>query len=565
MNGVPSYSVTKRFEKAHDEWRRALGLPAVNRYEAAIPGSPDRPYLPAFVRDARFDANSFTRWELARKARYERRNNWLMKRLQDVDVKYTVGPHGHVVIPASSDADWNAAMLEDYTAWCEAPFRDSALPMFQGDQLARKEMHIDGEVFENCTYLKMPGMASIPAIELVESHRVSSPGVEYEYPELGKDIVDGVQLSRDEGGELYGKPGGYHVRLGMDGEKWSYVRAFDPKRPIAGGMIHVCDPDRIGMARMVSEYAPVLNEISDLFLLWNFELDRAKANSEVAAIYQSLNGELPDTFSGSGIQGLPAGSLPGMGVPGGMSDEELRKKLDQFRKVISAKWLATKPGETITFPENPSPSAATQWLWRFFIERVAIARNIPMILVLPESIQGTVSRAVLDDAQIGFIGQFAINARAARMKYRFYASWARYNRPKLADAPADWDKCHVVPPPAINVDFGRNMNAMLAGIAFGIYDYDDIIGKDGSTAETRFLKKGRNILKGKIIAKKLTEEAAKLGHADISVKAEEIMGNIAEVAQMMAQVTSTDDGEEEEPPKPGEPEPRTRKAKPERA
>ena len=117
--------------------RRNMAAPT-NRYEAGIPNSPDRPFIPAFVRDARFDANSFTRWELCRKARYERMNNWLLATLEEKDVKYTVGPFGHIVKPHSSDPEWNKYAAEEYAIWCEAPFRDSDLPMAQGHRLARK-------------------------------------------------------------------------------------------------------------------------------------------------------------------------------------------------------------------------------------------------------------------------------------------------------------------------------------------------------------------------------------------------------------------------------------------
>lgn len=514
-----------------------------NRYEAGIPNSPDRPYIPAFVRDVRFDANSFTRWEITRKARYERMNNWLLSVLERCDVKYTVGPFGHVVIPTSSDSTWNQYAAEAYQNWCEAPFRDSALPMFMGHQLARKEMHVDGEVFENCTFLKVPGQQSVPAVELVESHRVSSPGLEYDYSSIGNDIVDGVQLTRDAAGELYGRPKGFHVRLGTEGEKWVLRPAFDPRMPGRGGMIHTCDPDRIGMARSISKYAPVLNEIADLFLLWMFELDKSKSNSEVAAIWKTFSGQVPgSTFEGGG---LPPTSVPGeLSVPGSYTDKEITEKLKEFRKTVSARWLAIKPGEEMEIKENNNPSASQQWLWKFVVERVAMTRGVPMILVLPDSMQGTVTRAVLDDAQIGFTQQFAINARSAKMKYRFFMDWARYNAPKLQDAPGDWMSCHVVPPPQINVDFGRNMNAMLAGIDAGVYDYDDIIGKDGSTAEMRFLKKARNVGAAKKIALQVSKEMG------VEIKPEEIIGNLAEISALLAKsnASATNDEDEDEVP-----------------
>lgn len=466
-------------------------------------------------------------------------NNWLLATLEEKDVKYTVGPFGHIIKPHSSDPEWNKYAAEEYGLFCEAPFRDSDLTMAQGHRLSRKEMHVDGEVFENLTFLKISGQQSVPAVELVESHRVSSPGMEYDYSRADSDIVDGVQLSRDANGQLYGKPAGFHVRLGTEGEQWIFRKAFDVRRPGLGGMLHLGDPDRIGMARYISKYAPVLNEIADLTLLWMFEMDRSKSNSEVAAIWKTFSGQVPGSnFDGGG---LPESSIPGqLNVPGSYNDEEITKKLKEFRKVISARWLAVKPGEDMEIKDNPNPSASQQWLWKFVIERVCVTRGIPMVLVLPDSMQGTTLRAVMDDAQIGFTSQFAINARSAVMKYRFFMDWARYNRPKLADAPGDWMQCRVVPPPQINVDFGRNMQAMIAGIDAGIYDYDSVVTKDGGTADDRFLAKARQVGRAKQIAAQVTAEMG------VEVKPEEIMGNLAEITALLAKnnppATEGDDG-----------------------
>lgn len=470
--------------------------------------SSDRAFIPAFVRDARVDANAWSRYELCRKARYERRNNWLLKRLQSVDVKYTVGPYGHRVIPASSDTEWNKRMRDAYERWGEAPFRDSSLPLSQGHQLLRKEMHIDGEAFAHGTYLKVSGSRSMPAIELIESHRVSSPGKDFDTPfRTTKDdaIGDGVQYGVDSDGVLIGRELGYHVRLGLNGERWKFVPSFNPNRPIDGGLIRLADPDRIGMARVVSEYAPVLNEISDLFLLSMLEVDKAKANAAYAGVLETWSGEAPGGFQGRYANS--GGISSGLPVPGRETDKQLEARIQQMAKVIQAKIMAVKPGEKMTWSESKSPSAATQWLWKFVIERVCVSRDIPLVLVLPSSVQGTTLRAVLDDAQIGFNLQFSINARVAIAWYRFFADWARFNVSELSGAPLDWFKCVVVPPPSINTDFGRNMSAMIDGINAGIYDYDAVIGRDGGIAEERMLKKARQVAAAKKIAKQVSAES----------------------------------------------------------
>lgn len=505
-----------------------------NRYEASLPSSPSRPYVPAFVRDARFDATSYARWEICRKVRYFFRNTWLLPRLQEEDVKYTVGS-GLQIEAASSDSDFNNRLMDAYLDWCESPYRDSDRSMRGGHRLSWREAHMDGEVFENCTFLKLPGKAAQPIIELIESHRVSSPGQEYDYPQDGQNIIDGCQLGLDAFGNLIGKPTGFHIRAGVEGSEWKFRPAFDFQNPTAGGIIHVYDPERIGMYRAISPYAPIINETEDLTLLAALEMDRAKGNAELAAIFTTWNGEMPRGFQGAAA-GVRSSGLPGEPtVPGGIDDKYIDEKIKQFRKVISARFIGMKPGEDVKFPENPSPSAAQQWLWKLTIHKICAARNIPMLLVLPDSIQGTVARAILDDAHLSFIAKFQIAARAARFKYLFFADWAIRNLPQLAKAPPDWRKCKVTPPRACNVDVGRTAAANALDIATGIKSYDDVTLPDGSTAKHRHQRKAVNIMEAQLAANEVNKNHGLPENPLQPVTLEQIIEPLASVAQTLAQ------------------------------
>lgn len=511
----------------------AQALRTTNRYEAAIPCSPDRPYVPAFVRDARFDATSYARWEIARKVRYYFRNTWLLPRLQEEDVKYTVGS-GLQIEAASSDAEFNRRLMDAYHEWSEAPYRDSNLSMGQGQRLSWKETHMDGEVFENCTYLKLNGKPSKPIIELIESHRVSSPGQEYNYPQNGQDIIDGCQLTRDAFGELIGNPSGFHIRSGVEGAEWKLRPAFDFQNPGFGGVIHIYDPERIGMYRAISGYATILNETEDLTLLAALEMDRAKTNAEHAGIFTTWNGELPNGYHGAPA-GVPTSGLPGAPtVPGGIDDTYLNDKVKQFRKVISARILGMKPGEDLKFPDNPNPSAAQQWLWKLTIHKICTDRNIPMLLVLPDSIQGTVARAILDDAHLSFIPKFQIAARAVRFKYLFFADWAIHNIKALGNPPPDWKKCKVTPPRACNVDVGRTAAANALDIATGIKSYDDVTLPDGSTAKHRHHRKAVNIMEAQLAANEVNKNNGLPENPLRPVTLEQIIEPLADVAQVLA-------------------------------
>lgn len=478
-----------------------------NRYEGAQPSGPDRSYLPALVTDARFDANSYTRWELVRKIRYFERNVWLLAKIKEVYRKYTVGPNGMGVIPASSDHDWNERMAEAYQEWCEAPCRDSLMTMSQVHQLWADENDTDGEIFTLKTRVKRPGEASRPALQLIEGHRCSSPGQNFSLQE-NQSQVDGVEIDAN------GMPSGYWLR---DGMAWDSSWTFRPAKDV----IHLFRATRAGMYRGLTPYYPVLNPLHDLDDLELLEMERAKQNSENSYFFKTASGEfnvqreIRERFNG------PSKAGP--------KEENLEQRMAMYRKILGSRAIAIRSDESIEQQGNVNPSAATQWYWRYKISQICAARGIPMILVLPESLQGTVSRGVLDDAHLFFRSEFHRFSHGAKDAYRFFADWARYNDRRVADAPADWMKCHVTPPPRVNVDVGRNASADALLLSVGLKSYDDYASDDGTIPEVRFRKQAISV--GKI--KQIAAEVSKAMGVDI--KPEEIARPIADVSQVMAQ------------------------------
>lgn len=506
----------------------ALGV-LFNRYEAAEPSSPQRAWVPAFVRDARFDANSWSRWEMSRKIRYYERNVWLVQRLRDEFSKWTVGPSGLQVIPATSDDEWNNRMLEDYLRWCDGPCLDSTISMSQVHHQMAGEHHIEGGVFIHETRRKLIGKPSEPAIQVIRGHRVTSPGVDYSPPREDLDLVDGVQLGKDSSGKVVG-PIGYWVKDDFAGSEWIF-RGVDV-------MQHVYDPEIPGMYREITPYHGVINTLGDVELLEQFEMQRAHANAEDAKIFKTVSGELP----ASAVIRQKFMSGTGATIPN--QDADIEKRLDMYRKVLGARTIALRTNEDVVTPENRSPSAAQQWLWRYKLGQICAAVGVPLVLVFPELIessQGTIARGIYDNAHEFFRTKTCIFARAAVRLYRFYAGWARYNRPKLVDAPADWDRCHVIPPRAVNVDVGYTSEAKIAEIKAGLTDYDTEAGAHGTTSEVIFRRKARQVALIKRIAREETQRSGE------EVKPEEIAGMLSEVMPKAQPAAEPD--EDDEPPK----------------
>ena len=515
----------------------------VNRYEAAQIGGTSRPYTPGWVRDARFDANQFTRWELTRKIRDAACNSWLVQRLWELYIRYSVGPAGLQVEPSTGTKTWDRAMADAYGEWCEQPCKDSLLTMAQVHRLEAGETHLDGEVFCHLTSRKPRGSRSLPALQLIESHRVGSGGLDINYyPPSAADsrVIDGVQLDSDSGARVTG----YWVRDDFDGLERVYRPAYNPDRPIDGGMLHIYNPERIGMYRAISPYHSVLNELADLMLLDSLEMDRAKAASSIANILTTMTGEIPDAQKLIRDMAIGRLGIAGNDPAAAKKFEDLQSRIMQMQKILGARTVAIKPGEDIKQLAQSNPSAATQWYWLFKIGQICIANGQHMMLVMPQSIQGTVARALVDDANSYYRSQCNMFAYAAKAKYRFFADWARYNVPGLQDAPANWRACHVPPPREIGVDVGRDSVAKLAAYAAGVISLEDVVGPLGTTAERVTLRKAHNVAQIKLAAAQVSAETG------VDVSPEEISAPLADVARVLAaanpQEPDEDDNEEPE-------------------
>ena len=491
----------------------------LNHFQAAQPSTPRRAYVPAYYRDARFDANHYSRQEMARKIRDTRRNNWLICELGSVYSRYSVGPDGLNVIPASSDEEWNKRAKDRYDQWCLSPSRDSELPMGEQHQLMANTTHYDGGLFINYCNRKNGDKQSIPAIQMIEGHRVATPGNQW------SDMIGGAKSNVYDGCQLdeCGRKVGFWIREGDDGE-YTFRPIYDPAKPWAGGVMHVYDPSRIGEYREYTPYHAVVNQIQDLEILATLEMDRAKENASVAYQLETVDGELPNAAN------LIQGSFNNTTPTGAENDPdaELQRRLQQYQKVLGSRVIATRIGEKMTQHGADSPSACTQWYWRLQFEQIAQAVSIPIVLVLPESFQGTTLRGVLDNANLWFTDRYYTFCRPAKASYLHFISWARYQFPDLADGPADWQKVIIPQPRKCNVDKGNSSTSMLAEYAAGTMPLAHIAGDRGFTEDELIISKARGVAK----IKKICAEVSKATGQEVLPS--EICAPMAQVIQQLA-------------------------------
>jgi lambda family phage portal protein len=455
----------------HRAKRRAL---PVNRYEAAYQMWGDRSYLPASVQDARFDADASTRLELLRRSRYWERNNAIVNRLADVFEQFTVGADGLKVIPScpadQGGEDWNQCAGMWWKQWCKFPDVSGLQPFGVLQSIMTRAWFVDGEVFIYKTFSPQSGF---PRIQLIEGHRVGTPP--HLRSEEGKSIVDGIEFWPDPSGHPTGRPRRYWVR--------TYDVSFYPSNlfptvttgayePIDGNrIIHLFEPCRPGMYRGLPLLYPVMNDLHDLDDLQMLEMKAAKAAAEVSNVITNKPGEANTSSSRRQkwqIQGQDAAGNP------------VNKTAPLFYEVTNGGrtvYMAT--GEKFEQFQSTRPSVATKDYWDYLVRKICAGVGISSLLVLPFSLQGTVTRADLDTAASFFRSRSAVVAAVIREIYLWAMSWAvKYDR-SMDGAPDQWWHMEIRPPRSVTVDVGRNSSALMEELKCGVRNYQDICAEMG--------------------------------------------------------------------------------------
>jgi lambda family phage portal protein len=444
--------------------------PPQNRYEGAHQTWGERSWLPGAVQDARFDADQATRTELVRRSRYWERNNAIVNRLADVFEQYTVG-QGLQQVPSCVDEDgkplkdWNIAAARWWNDWCKFPDVCSGQPfgVMQG-QMARA-LFVDGEIFIYKTFSRESGR---PRIQLIESHRIETPS-HLKHLE-GKSIIDGIEFATDPNGNAVGRPKAYWVRIDTTPASGNVVGVWDPID--ASRMIHLCDPSRPGMVRPLPMLYPVMNDLHDLDDLQKYEMAAAKSNAEVASVVTNKTGEA-DT------RGLRRAKYEIGSQNAGGSATTKQAPLFYEHVTQGGKRVYISNGEKFEEFRTDRPGAATQSYWDYLVRKICAGVGISSLLVLPFSLQGTVTRADLDVASAFFKAKSSLISAALREIYVWALGWAvKFDR-SLDGAPREWWAVTSRPPRSPNVDVGRNSYAVISELKAGIRNYQDVCAELG--------------------------------------------------------------------------------------
>lgn len=433
--------------------RNARGLVS-NRYEAGRRWQwGERSYIWSWVTDARFDANQADRWEILRKARYFEANSPLVQRLADIWEQYTVGPNGLVITPASQDEEWTENARLWFDNWSREPDLCSRQSLSSLQGLSSRLWMVEGEIFILKTRTQQAPYR--PRIQLIESHRVGTPGNMQKAE--GSEIVDGVEI------DSKGKPLAYWVKDDFDDKTH--------RRISADNIIHVMEPPRVGLYRGLSHFYAVMNALHDLDDLQKLEMGAAKEAAGTTKVVKTDSGELPEDPNGYDEVNTAAAG-PNVAPTENPFTTFYERKFGPEVKVMF------KGDEYEQFVSN-RPSVAQQWYWKFLTEEICSGVGIPLVMVFPDSMQGTVYRGAIDGAAMFFRSRSSILAAAWLDVWRYVMDFATKIDVTVANRPDDWAQARVRPPRSANVDVGRNSAAMLAELEAGTRTYADVYGELG--------------------------------------------------------------------------------------
>jgi capsid protein len=482
-------------------WARikaGLGVGTVaNRYEGAVPTLGSKSWLFGSVQDARFDADSATRTELVRKSRYFAKNSELYKKIQRVDLQFTVGPTGLQVIP-KADTDlfpqWNDSRQHSWAAWAAHPEIEHDHSLRTSEITWHASLFVDGEFF----VLKKQFQGR-PYIQTVAAHRCKSP------PESkwiqGTEVIDGIEFQSI--GETKRITAYWFVNSVMAFSTYQFQPYFsneDFKRIPAEEVIHRFEPLMVGQIRGIPRCHACINKLHDHSDLDLLEMRAAKKQAELPAVITNAAGEADVSMSRRWKVPMQSQDSSGNTVT--------KDRTIYYDTKFGGEAVYAKTGVTVALPASTRPSVVTQSYFDQLKSAICYGMHVPRLLVDPQSMQGTVVRTDIEVSANAFRFGFEQISSALREIYRWQTDWAiKYDKELKGEKPKHWDRCLIRPPRQCNVDIGRNANALALELKTGTVTFQDVFAERQQNWQDQF----RQAAEAAFFLKKLARDYSKDG------------------------------------------------------
>lgn len=431
-------------------WQRILYAAFFARYDATQ-YSTSRSYRMTPLQDTRLDLSKASREMLQAKSRDWERNSPIYTKLADTWEQYTVGC-GIQLTSASSDPVWNIAADAAFERWKSMADLQSRFGFDNLQGIISRSVFVDGEVF---VLLTREGL--FPRIQLIESHRCKTPAAFAD--QEGKTIIDGIKIDAN------GRPVGYYI---LNGDAFVLQEASN--------IIHVFEPGRPGQYRGIPYCTAALNVLHDLEDLRLLEMRASKDAAEISTVIKTSNGEMPSALVSM------AQKFSSNATASGSASSLVDSRREYYQNATGGRTIVGYHGDDVSQHVPERPGQNTREYWRLLAADVCAAAGIPLALVYPDSMQGTVYRGALDAAAAHFRGKTAVLATYFRRIRNFVIDYESRRNPSIARLPDDWRKTSNGTVRAPNVDIGRNSMAMLQELAAGTRTFTSVaseLGLDG--------------------------------------------------------------------------------------
>lgn len=403
------------------------------RYEAATSNN-YRSTIPSTLRDARLDADRYTRHELARLGWHLYQNSPFIRSLIERLVTYIIGS-GIRPIATSSDPEWNATAN---ARWAEL---SSSIEYLSGlswpvytEQVCRCAM-----VAGDCLTVYVDDDEGL-RLRLFESHNVDSQYVSTAI--LPANTKDGVTTN-------------------AKGQVTYYVFTDGKKVPADMAVLHWF-PERPAQYRGVSLLASMLNTARDVEDILGLEKAAVKDASAKTDIITTATGELDDE---SILRGTIAGA-----------DDVDRS--DYYRSIIGPEAKVIKAGDQYTPYVSTRPSPAWAGFMEFLTQTICLASGLPPSVFLQMKVGGADTRRDLATAQ-RVIERYQLKLSEQFTRIRNHLVQADIETGALPKAPRDWDRVRWQTPKAITVDSGREAQQDREDVRMGLLTREEYWGRYG--------------------------------------------------------------------------------------
>lgn len=444
-------------------------------YEAGQP-SERRRKRPSSRSLARFDASPAVLREIRESSEYHECNSPICNRIAGIYTQYTIGPFGMPIEPLSQNLEYGTKQSRWFDWWglnCQVGSNE---PIGAAQILSARTRFFSGECFIKKTkkavspesFAYWPEIFKtdfIPAIQLLETSRISSP-TRSRKREIKNEINDGIELDKE------GTPIAYWIA----GENGS-----DHERVPATEIIHIVRVNRVGLKHGLPLTTPCINALNDLEDLQNAEMDAAKENARISKIVYNESGEptldeLNEVTSSETLDPSNPSRKEYLQKSWGSETHYLKNNLEKYEQY---------GGER--------PTITTVNFWDYMLAQICAGMGMSKLLVLPFTLQGTVTRMDLDIADAFFWSEFAVYKTAWEEVWRWAQKWAQLYQPELRNPPKDWADCKACKPKSVNVDIKRNSQAALAEIEAGAMTFQEWYAENGQDWRKELRQRGIEI------------------------------------------------------------------------